>query len=730
MKRALVGVLLALGLPVFGGDWPESRGPARDGRSPEKNLPEKWSLSGENLLWKAPFGARSAPVVFGNHLYLQNGVGKGETLQERLLCLDADSGKVLWEHHWNLYMSDVPPHRIAWASPAVDPETANVYVFGGNGTLIGLTKEGKVVWQRSLVEDYGLFTTHGGRTVSPIIDGDLVIVSAIASTWGTLANRSHRILAFDKRTGATAWVSTPGGRPYDTSYSTPIIADVNGTRLLMTGLGDGSVVAVKPQTGEPVWRFEMAKRGINTAVVMAGNHAIVSHGDENLESNVMGMIGSLDATQKGTLGATNLKWANKGFEAGYSSPIADGDRTYQVDNNSNLEAFDIETGRHLWRKALGSIQKASLVWGDGKLYVGTESGKFFILKPRAETVDVLSEVTFPISQTGLYSAGTPEPVLAGSAISNGRVYIATVDNLYCIGRKSPTAASTKPEPLPKGEGAVAWVQVRPAEALLKPGESAQFIAFSYDARGRLLKEEQATWSLDKLTGQLAANKFTADSANKGQAGLVKATVGGVTGEARVRVAPVPAPTWSEDFESMAPGTVPANWISATAGKFSVAEMEGGKVLAKAPDETIFRRMRVFFGPNDLHDYTVEADVRATERRRQMGDPGIFAQRYALILFGNNQKLELMPWQPATTRTVSVPFTWLKDTWYSLKLRVENLPGGKVRTLGKAWKKGEPEPQQWLIEKVDPIGNREGSPGIFGDAQFGLFYDNLKVTANR
>lgn len=720
--------LLALSLPVAGADWPEWRGPSRDGRSAEKGLPERWSLAGENLLWKAPYGSRSTPVVFGNQVYMVNSAGKGETLQERLLCLDLETGKLLWEHRWNLYLSDVPPHRIAWSSPAVDGETANVYAFGGNGTLIALTKDGKVLWQRSLVEDYGLFTTHGGRTVSPIVDGDLVIVSAIASTWGSMANRAHRIMAFDKRSGATVYVSTPGGRPYDTSYSNPIITDVTGTRLLITGLGDGSVVAVKPQTGEPVWRFTIAKRGINTAVVMAGKYAIVSHGDENIEGNVMGLIAAIDANSKGEVPLAAAKWANQGFEGGYSSPISDGDRVYQIDNNSNLEAFDSQTGRTLYKKSLGANQKASLVQADGKLYVGTESGHVFILKPRGEGVDVLSDVTLPVSQAGLYSAGTPEPVLASAAIAHGRVIFASVDNLYCIGRKTPVTPAVKPAALPAGEGAVAWVQVRPAEALLKPGETAAFRAFSYDAQGRLLREEKPVWSLDQLAGKLDGARYTAPAANTGEAGLLKASAGGVTGESRVRVAPVPE--WNEDFEKMAPGSTPPNWISATAGKFEVAELDGGKVISKLPNESMFKRMRVLFGPNDLHDYTMEADIRAPQRRRQQGDGGIFAQRYGLVLFGNAQRLELLPWQPETQRTVAVEFPWAADTWYRLKLRVENLSDGKVRVLGKAWKKSEPEPGTWLIDKIDPAGNREGSPGIFGDAQFGVFYDNLKVTANR
>jgi outer membrane protein assembly factor BamB len=714
---------------VFAGDWPEWRGPWRDGTSREKGLPEKWSLSGENLAWKAPYGARSAPVVYGNRLYLQNGAGEGETLQERLLCLDADSGKLLWERRWTVYLSDVPPHRIAWASPAVDPETENVYGFGANGLLTAFTKDGRQLWQRSLKEDFGLFTTHGGRTGSPLIDGDLVIVSHIVSTWGAQSNRSHRIIAFDKRTGETVWISTPGGRPYDTAYSNPIIAEVNGTRLLIQGLGDGSVVAVKPQTGEPVWRFEMAKRGINSAVVMAGGNAIVTHSEENLDSNVMGLVGALDPTGKGALTFKSLKWSLLGFEAGFSSPIAEGNRLYVIDNTANLQAFDAGTGEVLWKKQLGLAQKASPVLADGKIYVGTESGKFYILRPRVGGVDVLSEVSLPVSESGLYSKGTPEPVWASAAVARGRVYFATTDNLYAIGPKAPKVEPPyKPAALPKGQGEPAWLQIRPTEHVVKPGQTQRFRALAFDAQGRSLGEvKPQQWSLSALDGVIDAGTYKAPATTRGQAGLVSASLGAVKGEARVRL--VPVPPYTEDFESWPAGPPPPHWISAVAGSFQITELDGQKVLFKQPLETLFRRMRVFFGPNDLSNYTVEADIRAVERRRQMGDAGIFAQRYGLVLFGNAQKLELQPWQPNTAKSVDVPFEWKKDEWYRLKLRVENLPDGKVRVLGKAWKRDTPEPANWLIDKTDAIGSREGSPGIFGDAQFGVYYDNIKVVGN-
>ena len=107
---------------------------------------------------------------------------------------------------------------------------------------------------------------------------------------------------------------------------------------------------------------------------------------------------------------------------------------------------------------------------------------------------------------------------------------------------------------------------------------------------------------------------------------------------------------------------------------------------------------MFIGPVDWSNYTFESDVRVATRRRQMGDIGITAQRYSLVLYGNSQQLKLEPWEPETQRTVTVPFAWKPDTWYRLKLRVESLEQG-VRTLGKAWPAADPEPDAWTIERA-------------------------------
>ncbi|HEV8367528.1 MAG TPA: PQQ-binding-like beta-propeller repeat protein [Pyrinomonadaceae bacterium] len=718
-----VSLLLLFILPARASDWAEWRGPARDGISTEKDLPTSWSPSGQNVAWKAAYGGRSAPIVMDGRVYLQNTAGKGAAEQERIMCFNADTGKLLWEHRFNVYLSDVPPHRVGWASPVGDPATGNVYVLGVGGTLLGLSREGKVVWERSLGEDFGLLTTHGGRTVSPLIDGDLVIVSGVTFQWGQQARGAHRFIAFDKRTGQTMWLSAPGGRPYDTTYAAPIIANVNGTRLLIQGASDGVVHAIKPQTGEPVWKYEISKRGLNTGTVLFGNFAILTHSEENLSSSDMGMMTAVDASAKGEIKKEQVKWTTYGWQGGFSSPVIDGERLYQVDNSANIGAFDVNTGKQLWLQNLGTIQKASPVLADGKLYVGTENGKFFILKPGATGCEILD-------QDQLGTEALPEAIIASVAVSNGRVYLVSDSNLYCIGKKSRgvTNQLAPVEGLPNPNRPATHVQVVPTELILKPGDKVSFRARLFDEQGRFIREETAaTWSLDQLQGTITNGQLVIGTDAVAQAGMVKATVGNLSGSASVRVFP-PLP-WSENFDAMAVNSVPATWVNATL-KFAVREMNGSKVLVKTTEgSSLLSRARAYFGPSDYSNYTVEADINASQKRRQQGDGGVIAQRYALVLYGNSQMLHLEPWQPETARTVSIGYTWKPDTWYRMKLEVQNLPDGTVRARGKVWLASESEPAAWMIERIDPLPNRQGAPGIFGSALAELYFDNLKVYRN-
>ena len=520
--------------------------------------------------------------------------------------------------------------------------------------------------------------------MSPIIDGDLVIVSAAVSNWGTQAARSHRIIALNKRTGDIVYVANPGGRPYDTAYAAPYIATINGTRLLIVGLGDGGIHAIKPQTGEKVWSFVAAKRAINTGVVVSGSTVIISHGDENLTGNEMGMIAAIDGSQTGDIKTT--KWAHYGEQFGFSSPLVDGTRVYQIENGSRLKAYDIETGKELWTQPLGTSQKAPPVMADGKIFVGTENGKFFIVRPHADRAKILSEVELPISKNSIGgSEGTAEQVFGGAAISRGRVFFVSSDAVYAIGSKQPKdadRAGRSNEPAVAGEGAPAYVQVSPTELVLEPGQTVKLTARvvrqprALPARGE--SDVVARWAEGHGRRRRVHGRRRSRSSRPG---LIKATVGTLTGEARARVVrPLP---WNETFESMPEKASPPGWVNAGGplGPLAVVTLDGQKVLQKTPTNTLFKRGRVFIGPVEWSNYTMQADVRAPTRRRMMADVGVTVQRYSLVLYGTTQRLKLEPWEPETQRSVTVPFAWKPDAWYTIEAarrEPAERPGARAR----------------------------------------------------
>jgi len=731
-----VWIAIAIALPaaavIRGSDWPDWRGPARTGVSADTGLPSKWSTAGENLAWQAPYGGRSGPVVFGDHLYLQNTSGSGAAEQERVMCFNADTGKLLWEHRYNIFASDVPPHRLAWSSPVVDPATANVFAISAGGLLMSLSKDGKLLWERSLTEEFGMWTTHGGRMSTPIIDGDQLIVSGLTFSWGQSAGGAHRFMSFDTSNGQVRWVSSPEGRPTDTVYANPYVAEVNGTRMLFTGGSDGAMLAIKIATGQPVWSWLVSKRGLNTAALMVGPDMIVTHSEENINSTQMGMVAAVPANSKGTLTDKDARWLIRDVEAGYASPVSDGQRLYIVDNGGVLFAFDVKDGKQLWRKNLGTIQKSSPVLADGKLYVGTENGKFFILKPRADGVDVLDEDEMPPG-----SDGKPSAIIASPAVARGRVYVASMDGLFAIGPKgiSPRGSMGTGAGVIGGQGPATFLLVTPTELILKPGGSVALSVHAFDANGRPLTDAgQMSWTLENLKGTIDNGKFAADASAGAQAGIVKATAGTLSGAARIRV--IPDLPWTFDFEGGA-AVPPAQWANAT-GKFAVRDLDGSKVLVKLAENpfAFAKRCRVFFGGPDYSDYTIEADVRAMEKHRQRGDVGIVAQRYEMMLSGSHERIELQPWQPETQRTVKVDFPWKADTWYTMKLEVQSMGAGKVRARGKVWAKGEAEPAAWSVERIDPIGSTKGAPGLYADAPSAagggseIYYDNIKVYKNK
>jgi hypothetical protein len=177
------------------------------------------------------------------------------------------------------------------------------------------------------------------------------------------------------------------------------------------------------------------------------------------------------------------------------------------------------------------------------------------------------------------------------------------------------------------------------------------------------------------------------------------------------------------------GEPPITWIGARY-RHKVRVLDGNKVMVKVTTIPKGTRSQSWMGPANLHDYTVQADVRGAIRNGKMPDIGLIAQRYTLDLMGVNQQLQLRTWTPVLERfSRTVPFAWSPDEWYTLKFRAA-LEGGKAVLRGKVWPKDLREPEAWTIETVDAVPNLSGSPGLFGKADDAeIFLDNISVTPN-
>ena len=715
-------------VPAQAADWPSWRGFSAVGVSEESGLPSTWTPGGENMLWKAPVGGRSTPIVLNGQVCVITLAEPDDVTkwQKRIVCLDADTGKIQWEHRYNVFQTDTPHHRVGWANLVGDEETGYVYSHGVEGMVFCFAPDGKIIWSRSLGEEVGRISGFGGRTVNPVIDGDLVVVSFLTAGWGSTFIPRHRFYALDKHSGETVWISTPGGAPKDTTYSAPIVRVIHGERLLISGNGDGGVYALRAATGEKVWGFPMSKRGINSSVVVDGNLVYASHSEENVdESTAMGRLVCLDAGQISE-GQPKLVWMVDGFAGGYASPAIHDGRLYHVNNSANLFAFHAKTGRQLWRRNIGIAQKASPVIADGKIYVADVDGKFHIFQLRGdEEPEILDMDEFKEAD------GSATQINGSPAVADGRVYLLTNSALYAIGRKKPSPRPSAtlpgaPQKAPPGAAAAA-MQVTPAEIVLAAGGSKLFQVRAFDSKGRLIggqETSETSWTLDGLQGKiLASGKLQLSSENAPQAGLVVAQAAGLKGTARVSVRPVIP--FEENFDALAEKSVPAGW-NAAQGRFHVAVEGENKVLKKPSGNPRSWRTTVFIGDPAAKRYVIEADVKGSERRRRMPDVGLVSHRYTIALMGNTQRLMIRTWLSELERfSKTISFRWDPDVWYRMKVRVDE-KGAAALVRAKVWKRDEPEPASWSIEAEDALPHRNGAPGIYGYSSAGILYDNISV----
>ena len=233
-RTLALGTILALSSSAIADvtGWLNWRGPNQNGTSNESNLPDTWAPGSGSQLWKYDLNGAGAPVIANGRLFIfgygQFGDDPAEDVQETLLCLNADTGKKIWEKRFPDYISDVVYNRYGVGSPVIDPETGNVYLQTSNGRCVAFTPDGKPVWEISLIEKLARLTFPNGRTGSPAIFENLVIFHCVTANWGTTGPARDRFYAFDKLSGELVWYSTPGIRPVDSSFSMPVFGQLGG----------------------------------------------------------------------------------------------------------------------------------------------------------------------------------------------------------------------------------------------------------------------------------------------------------------------------------------------------------------------------------------------------------------------------------------------------------------------------------------------------------------------
>jgi len=279
-----------------------------------------------------------------------------------------------------------------------------------------------------------------------------------------------------------------------------------------------------------------------------------------------------------------------------------------------------------------------------------------------------------------------------------------------------------PEPVKMNTAPAVSLLLTPAEALTS-GDSVGFNVIGFDADGKRTSAIGAVeWMKTGLTGTLQDGTFTPDKTAGAHAGTVTVQSDDMKATARLRV--IPSLPWTEDFETIELEKIPTHWIGAT-GKFFVREKDGNKILVKPPPQRGLDRSNVYIGPSTMKDYQIQVDLMGTRNKRRLPDIGLIANRYTLDMQGKHQRLQIRSWASDLRMAKTIDFSWEMDVWYTMKMRVE-IMDDKAIIRGKVWPTGESEPAEWTITAEDPLPNREGSPGIYGNSPADVYYDNLKV----
>ncbi len=384
--------------------WPQFRGPDGQGHAVASQLPATWSED-ENVRWKTAIDGLgwSSPVVAGNRVWLTTSVDEKQSL--RLLCLDRDSGKQLYEVE--VFRAD-DLGRIAsknsHASPTPVVDGRNVFVhYGAHGTAC-LTVEGEMVWSRHLEYDQ-----RHGPGGSPVVWNDLLIVSCDGMD-------VQYTIALDKRTGEVRWESDHPGLH---AYSTPLVIDEQGTPQLITSGGE-NLIAYAPADGRELWRYRHGGHSVVPRPVAGNGMVYFCTGYWTPTLVAVRTGGSGDVTD------SHLAYRIRHSVPHTPSPVLIGKHIYFVSDQGVLTCADALTGEELWRERLGGSFSASLTLADGKIYCLDEEGTMYVLAA-GDKFEKLAE------------SHLEGRTLATPAFVENAIYLRTDSHLYRIESGSATA---------------------------------------------------------------------------------------------------------------------------------------------------------------------------------------------------------------------------------------------------------------------------------------------------
>jgi outer membrane protein assembly factor BamB len=391
-----------ISLTVSAADWPQWRGPKRDGLSSETGLLTAWPAGGPRVLWKtAGFGRGWSSLAIANgRVYTQGQRGD----YQYVFAFDARTGKKLWETPTTSRYDRRGAHEGPRGTPTVDG--ARIYAMAVDGTLACLeAATGKIIWSQNVAQKYGGSVINWGISESPLVDGDRVIV--------TPGGPGASVVSLNKLTGELQWKSGSD----EAGYSSAIVAEVGGVRQVLTLTGK-AVVCIKEDTGEMLWRYtKVSEQTINIPTPLYHDgYVFVSTRDAGcallkLEARTMSEV-----------------YFNRDMKSHYSAAVLVGDVLYGY-SNSILTAMEFKTGKVFWRRRTPGL--GSVIYADNRLYALGEDGVMSLVEATPQAYKEVSRFDVDIGPRPSFC-----PFFAPPAISDGKLYVRIWDNLICYDIKS------------------------------------------------------------------------------------------------------------------------------------------------------------------------------------------------------------------------------------------------------------------------------------------------------